>query len=89
VVFLRAIVVGLVCGFVDGGVVLVVVMRGVLHVGSITALSTVGDIGMVVFPRADMVLVAVLSGVLHVVRVPFSRRCRRCWRCPWLCPSSW
>jgi hypothetical protein len=50
VAFLRTIVVGLVRGFVDGGVVLVVVVRGVLHVGIVTALATVGDIDMVVFP---------------------------------------
>jgi hypothetical protein len=51
VVFLRTIVVGLVLGFVDSGVMLVVVVRGVLHVGNITALATISDSGMVIFPN--------------------------------------
>jgi hypothetical protein len=50
VVFLRTVMVGLVRGFVDVDVVLVVVVRGVLHVGSVTALATIGDNDMVVFP---------------------------------------
>jgi hypothetical protein len=61
VVFLRTIVVGLMLGFVDNGVMLVVVVRGVLHVGNITALATISDSGMVIFPRAGVVLVMVVS----------------------------
>jgi hypothetical protein len=75
VVFLHAIVVGLVCGFID--VVPLVVVRGFLHLGGVTALATIGDNGMVLFSRAGVVLVVVVSGVLHVVRVPCSRSCRR------------
>jgi hypothetical protein len=65
-------VVGLVRGFVDGGLVLVVIVRGVLHVGSVSALATVGDNDMLIFPLAGVVLVVTVSGVLHVVRVPCS-----------------
>jgi hypothetical protein len=77
VVFLHAIVVGLVCGFIACDLVPLVVVRGFLHLGGVTALATIGDNGMVVFSRAGVVLVVVVSGVLHVVRVPCSRSCRR------------
>ena len=55
VVFPRAVMVALVPVFVDGGVMLVMLVRGVLHVGSATGLATVGDISMVVLPCAGMV----------------------------------
>jgi hypothetical protein len=86
VVFLCAVVVGLIRLFVDGGVVLAVVVRGVLHVGNVTALAAIDGYIMVLFLRVSVLLVVLVSGVLHVVRVPCSRSCRRWWRCSWLCP---
>jgi hypothetical protein len=52
VVFMHVIVVSLMRGFVDGGVLLAVVVRGVLHVGTETSLVIVDDNGMTVFPHA-------------------------------------